>query len=164
MARIAFNALKTEVGEAIKPYEIVLEDADPASGQPERVLSLRPALRLPEEDRLELDRIQKVQNEKEKVARDEAKAYVEYEKALNAWVDDPENNPEPGEEPVVNESPDAAGESIEYLRTYITLVADDKELVAEFLSLVGDDLGFLFHVVRQYGKETQLGEVSPSAN
>lgn len=99
------------------------------------VLTLRNILRLPKADRRAFKKIQDKRAEVEKAAKAAEEA---------------------GE---VVETDDASAETIEYFKSAITLVADNKALCEKFLAEVGDDLATLATVFEMYVKgDPELGE------
>ena len=50
----------------------------------------------------------------------------------------------------------------EELRNALRLVAEDKALVEELITTVGDDLAVLITLFKEYAGETELGEASAS--
>ena len=53
---------------------------------------------------------------------------------------------------------DSDESTLEGLRKFVRLVADDKDAAERLLSAIGDDLAVLVHIVKGYNKATQAGE------
>ena len=169
MSKLTLADLREKVDGKFEPFEIILEQADPATGATDRVLRLRHLMRLSKAVRTKFSDIQTAKDAREKElseraervkARKEAQEKLEECKASGvveaAWPVVPELE-EHDEDEV-----DYYAENMSYFSDVFMVVGDNPEYVQEFLDEVGDDMAFLAYIFAEWAKKTNPGEAQSS--